>query len=149
VPPLASPPTLAQQPPVATPPSGYWSLDEIFSASTFSGYSKNGRAYLLFEAQAALKEKSHYTAPVDGQVGKGTHKAITSFQAANGLAPTGQLDSSTISALGLSSMDDKSTWTPPQRRRRPSTRSGGSVAEDDSGWWRTNVADPFKRAFGR
>lgn len=149
VPPLASPPTLAQQPPVATPPSGYWSLDEIFSASNFSGYSKNGRAYLLFEAQASLKEKSHYTAPVDGQVGKGTHKAIISFQSANGLTPTGQLDSSTISALGLSSMDDKSTWTPPQRRRRPSTRSGGSVEEDDSGWWRTNVADPFKRAFGR
>lgn len=139
------------QPAPTPPPDGYWNLDQIFSGSSFNAYSKNGRAYLLFEAQAALKQKSHYKAPVDGKVGQGTHKAIVSFQSANGLQPSGQLDGPTVAALGLSGMDDKSDWSAPARKR--SSRSSGGNSSDDGddepNWWRTNVADPFKRAFRR
>ena len=102
---------------VEPPSAGYWKLEEIFNNSSFNSYSRNGKAYLLFEAQAALKEKSHYRSPVDGKVGQGTHKAIVSFQSANGLQPTGQLDAPTINALGIGSIEDKSDWSAPARKR--------------------------------
>ncbi|WP_075089791.1 peptidoglycan-binding domain-containing protein [Verrucomicrobium spinosum] len=152
---LSSPIAYGTHPPShpapAPPPDGYWNLDQIFAGSSFNAYSKNGRAYLLFEAQAALKQKSHYKAPVDGKVGQGTHKAIVSFQSANGLQPNGQLDSATVAALGLSGMDDKSDWSAPARKRSSRSSSGQSSDGDDDepNWWRTNVADPFKRAFRR
>lgn len=149
--PLAHGAQSPSQPAPTPPPDGYWNLDQIFTGSSFDAYSKNGRAYLLFEAQAALKQKSHYKAPVDGKVGQGTHKAIVSFQSANGLQPSGQLDGPTVTALGLSGMDDKSDWSAPARKR--SSRSSGGNNSDDGddepNWWRTNVADPFKRAFRR
>ncbi|WP_051945369.1 protein kinase [Verrucomicrobium sp. BvORR106] len=153
---LSSPLAHGTQPasPLATtpPPDGYWNIDQIFTGSSFNAYSKNGRAYLLFEAQAALKQKSHYKAPVDGKVGQGTHKAIVSFQSANGLQPTGQLDSPTVAALGLSGMEDNSDWSAPARKRSSRSSSGGQSSDgddDEPNWWRTNVADPFKRAFRR
>lgn len=150
---LASPLAHGARPqsPVSIPPEGYWNIDQIFGGSSFDSYSKNGRAYLLFEAQAALKQKSHYKAPVDGKVGQGTHKAIVSFQSANGLQPTGQLDSPTITALGLTSIDDKSDWSVPARKRstRSGSNGGSDGGDDEANWWRTNVADPFKRAFRR
>jgi uncharacterized membrane protein len=55
----------------------------------------------LRKAQAALNEKGYSVGTVDGRWGPATQDAVRRFQAKNGLAETGTLDSSTLSALGV------------------------------------------------
>lgn len=56
-------------------------------------------AYSLADAQRKLAELGLYTSKVDGMAGPGTSRAISTFQKANGLPVTGQLDAATASAL--------------------------------------------------
>ena len=60
----------------------------------------------------------------DGTPGKGTYKAIQKFQIDSSLQPTGQLDSQTLAALGLSGQPDKTDWG-------RSNRSSSSDDDDD------------------
>ena len=50
-------------------------------------------------AQQALKERGHYNGVVDGIPGPRTQEAIESFQKAEELSPTGQLDPPTLAKL--------------------------------------------------
>lgn len=52
--------------------------------------------------QEALKEKGHYTGPIDGQWGAETQAALREFQQSSGLDATGQLDPETRKQLGMS-----------------------------------------------
>jgi len=110
------------------PEGGSWKLEEIFTNSAYSGYSAGGRRYALSRAQRSLKEKGHYSSTVDGSPGKGTHKAIQEFQSANSLPPTGLLDNATVSALGITGIEDKSGWTYSSPSR---SRSGRGHEEED------------------
>jgi serine/threonine protein kinase len=111
------PPDIASQihlqPIVADPPTGFWTVEQMFPTVPFTNYSATGKRYLLFRAQTLLKEKSLYTSTVDGKEGKGTHNAIQLFQAKSGLRPTGLLDVPTLAALQLSTELDNLAWTPP------------------------------------
>jgi hypothetical protein len=98
--PVAPPPQPVVQPPAA----GFWTLEEILANSEYAGYSEPGRRYLVYKAQKALDEDA------DGVPGKGTYKAVQKFQVENSLQPTGQLDSQTLAALGLSAEPDKADW---------------------------------------
>ncbi|HSI62749.1 MAG TPA: protein kinase, partial [Candidatus Saccharimonadia bacterium] len=113
---------LAAQPTVGEPPEGHWTLDQLFSSSTYSGYSESGRRYLLYKAQQGLKVGA------DGKVGPGTHKAIQKFQTENSLQPTGQLDGPTLAALELVNQPDKSDWSAP---RSHASRSSDDTPEGD------------------
>jgi peptidoglycan hydrolase-like protein with peptidoglycan-binding domain len=53
------------------------------------------------DAQDALNDKGYYAGPADGRFGPNTQGAVRRFQAERGLAQTGTLDSSTLSALGV------------------------------------------------
>jgi hypothetical protein len=53
------------------------------------------------KAQAALNDKGYDAGTVDGRWGPSTQSAVRRFQAKNGLAESGTLDSSTLSALGV------------------------------------------------
>ncbi len=101
------------QPIVADPPSGFWTVDQMFPTIPFASYSSTGKRYLLFRTQTTLKEKGLYTSTVDGKEGKGTHNAIQLFQAKSGLRPTGLLDVPTLAALQLSAEADNLAWQPP------------------------------------
>lgn len=88
-----------------TPPSaGYWTLDEIFANSEYSGYSNSGRKYLVYKAQQAMNESA------DGVPGKGTYRAIQKYQTEHTLQPTGQLDSATLAAMSLNGQPDRADW---------------------------------------
>ncbi|XRD90740.1 peptidoglycan-binding protein [Dyella nitratireducens] len=65
------------------------------------GASKQGTggSYSLADAQRKLAELGLYTSKVDGLPGPGTSHAISTFQQANGLSVTGQLDAATVNAL--------------------------------------------------
>ena len=52
-------------------------------------------------AQAALNEQGYNVGTVDGRWGPNTQSAVRRFQAKSGLAESGTLDSSTLSALGV------------------------------------------------
>jgi peptidoglycan hydrolase-like protein with peptidoglycan-binding domain len=53
------------------------------------------------KVQEALKAKGNDPGPIDGRMGPKTRAAIKSFQEANGLKGTGQLDSQTAEKLGV------------------------------------------------
>jgi phage tail tape-measure protein len=52
-------------------------------------------------AQVALNDNGYDAGPADGRFGPNTRSAVRRFQADRGLAQTGTLDSSTLSALGI------------------------------------------------
>ena len=52
-------------------------------------------------AQVALNDQGYNAGPADGRLGPNTQSAVRRFQAERGLAQTGTLDSSTLSALGV------------------------------------------------
>lgn len=104
---------ILNQPIVADPPSGFWTVEQMFPTVPFTNYSATGKRYLLFRTQTLLKEKNLYTSTIDGKEGKGTHMAIRKFQEISGLRPTGMLDVPTLAALQLSKEPDNLAWTPP------------------------------------
>ena len=53
------------------------------------------------KAQAALNDKGYDAGTVDGRWGPSTQSAVRRFQTKNGLAESGTLDSTTLSALGV------------------------------------------------
>ena len=117
---------IAAQPTVGTPEAGYWKLDEILSNSEYSGYSESGRRYIVYRAQQELKLGA------DGAPGPGTYKAIVKYQGNNALQTTGQLDSATLAALGLSGLEDKSTWGSTAGRSTGGGRSSDSDRTPES-----------------
>jgi peptidoglycan hydrolase-like protein with peptidoglycan-binding domain len=54
------------------------------------------------KVQEALKAKGNDPGPIDGRMGPKTRAALKSFQEANGLKGTGQLDNQTAEKLGVS-----------------------------------------------
>ena len=53
------------------------------------------------DAQVALNDQGFNAGPADGRFGPNTQSAVRRFQSEHGLAQTGTLDSSTLSALGI------------------------------------------------
>ena len=51
--------------------------------------------------QRALSRRGYYDGPADGTIGPGTRRAISRYQADNGLRPTGQIDSVLLRSLGM------------------------------------------------
>jgi len=51
--------------------------------------------------QQSLNERGYNVGAVDGQWGPSTESALRQFQQANGLAPTGDVNAQTMSALGV------------------------------------------------
>lgn len=69
------------------------------SATTLSGYDPT----LVRDVQQALNSKGYDAGMVDGQWGPKTENAVKRFQQASGLPQTGELENSTLVALGVSS----------------------------------------------
>jgi hypothetical protein len=69
------------------------------SATTLSGYDPT----LVRDVQQALNSKGYDAGMVDGQWGPRTENAVKRFQQASGLPQTGELENSTLVALGVSS----------------------------------------------
>jgi peptidoglycan hydrolase-like protein with peptidoglycan-binding domain len=63
--------------------------------------SVSGSDATVRNAQVALNDQGFNAGPADGRYGPATQGAVRRFQAERGLAQTGTLDSSTLSALGV------------------------------------------------
>jgi peptidoglycan hydrolase-like protein with peptidoglycan-binding domain len=75
------------------------------------------------QAQKALKEKGHYTGPVDGVMGPQTAAALKAYQKEQRLDVTGRLDDATVGKLGGSA--PATTDASGQPRATGSQQSGG------------------------
>ncbi|MBV8578345.1 MAG: peptidoglycan-binding protein [Acetobacteraceae bacterium] len=73
---------------------------------------------LTTEATRAIQDRLHqlgsYSGPSDGVWGPGSQTALSQFQSADGLQPTGQLNQATVSMLGLNAGDLLALGQPPQ-----------------------------------
>ena len=74
--------------------------DRVASSAQSSGASRYDAA-LVRSVQQALNDKGYNAGPVDGQWGPATEDALTRFQHAAGVAPTGAPDRPTLAALGV------------------------------------------------
>ncbi len=131
---VLSPEVAAQiktQPLVTDPPTGFWTVDQMFPTPPFASYSATGKRYLLFRTQTLLKEKGLYSSTIDGKEGKGTHTGIQVFQAKSGLRATGMLDVPTLAALQLSTEIDNPAWSPPSESRSSGRSSNSSRQPKD------------------
>lgn len=132
------------QPLVADPPSGFWTVEQIFPTPPFASYTPTGKRYLLFRTQTLLKEKGLYTSTVDGREGKGTHNAIQLFQVRSGLRPTGLLDVPTLAALQLSAEQDNLAWVPPGGSSYSSGSSSGGMVPSPGSTRRIPVGSRYE-----
>ena len=65
----------------------------------FESLKPGTRSEEVTALQEYLKEAGYLTGTVDGSYGRGTQTAVSEFQKANGLEPTGVADAETISAI--------------------------------------------------
>ncbi len=108
----------------AAPPTGV-AAGSIASGAT-SGRSGGSAARMsrgeVKQIQQTMKTAGLYQGPIDGIAGPQTKQAITAFQQAHNLPPTGTLDQQTATLLERSPTAGTGTTTP------PSTGAGESTA---------------------
>lgn len=76
--------------------------DGVWRTASGAAAQQAAEADLVLRAQQRLREQGFYVRDnIDGKWGPATSAAVRSFQRANGIASTGQLDLSTQAALGL------------------------------------------------
>ena len=88
------------------------------------------------QVQQHLKDKGVDVGAVDGVMGPKTRSALKSFQQQQGLTASGDLDSSTLTALGVAgggSTMDSSSPAGGSSSAPPSGGTGGSSTPSDSG----------------
>lgn len=86
------------------------------------------------EAQQALKDKGHDVGSIDGIWGPKTQKAVEDYQQQQGMTASGQLDTETLSSLGVS----EGAVGAPGAGEQPSSPEaggapGGGAAGEDAG----------------
>jgi surface antigen len=76
--------------------------DGIWRAASGPAVERAAEADFVLRVQQRLREQGFYVRNnIDGQWGPATSSAVRNFQRANGMAPTGQIDARTRTALGL------------------------------------------------
>jgi hypothetical protein len=76
--------------------------DGVWRTATDPGANQAANTDLVLRAQQRLHDQGYYVRNnIDGRWGPGTSTAVRNFQQANGVAPTGQLDAPTQTALGV------------------------------------------------
>ena len=81
---------------------GYWDggyYGDVYGAPVVS-LPAVGESTVV-DVQRELRAAGFYSGPIDGIIGPGTRAAIRAYQASNGLAITGQINSSLLGSLGL------------------------------------------------
>jgi peptidoglycan hydrolase-like protein with peptidoglycan-binding domain len=93
-----------------------------------SAQSQN--AQTMREVQQALKQKGFDVGAIDGQMGPETQSALRDFQQSQGLPQSGNLDSQTLSALGVSA---QGATSPGSSAQSPGSHASGTQGAMSSG----------------
>ena len=117
---------------------GQSAQDQSTQGQQMPGQTQPGRAPGGMEAstpsdvrqiQQALKDKGFDVGPIDGQLGPKTEQALRSFQQAQGLQATGQVDQKTMAALGVQAGQQSMQGVPPPQ----GAQAQGGGAEQGAG----------------
>lgn len=83
-----------------TPGVSYYTSRD-YAPSTYVSLSYSPMNSLDYAVQDALRELGYYNGPLDGDIGPMSRLAIANFQADNGLEPSGIIDETLVSYLGI------------------------------------------------
>jgi len=90
-------------PPPSNQPDRRLEMNSNFNGGSYSSAQRRfSTRAAVAEAQRQLIAHGYYRGRIDGRYGRGTAFAVRAFQLRSGISPTGQLDTSTLDALGLS-----------------------------------------------
>ncbi len=126
--------------------------DQGAQGQQMSGQTQPGQAQGGMEAstpspsdvrqiQQALKDKGFDAGPIDGQLGPQTEQALRSFQQAQGLQATGQIDQKTMAALGVQAGQQSMQGATPSQ----GTKAQGGGAEQGAGGAATSAPSTTER----
>jgi peptidoglycan hydrolase-like protein with peptidoglycan-binding domain len=101
-----------------------------YSTSTSQGsLSSQGDNATIGQLQQALNDKGYNVGTVDGQMGPKTRSALKKFQQAQGLQPSGQIDSQTVAALSIGTPNASTELnSSPQGSMSPQDTSGSTFS---------------------
>lgn len=116
-----------QQPRPSDSSSARSGTDSMGSASMNGQWSRED----VRSVQEALKGKGHNPGPIDGVIGPRTQQALRAFQRAQNIQTSGQLDSSTASALGVTLSSGSSSTPSSSSRSSSGAGSFGSGTSSD------------------
>lgn len=113
--------------PADLPANGYFSLDDMFQGSSYSGYPRYMRTKIFLKAQTLLKASGLYSAEPDGATGPKSQQAVIAYQRQQGISASGRLDSATLQAMKLNGIrleppdppKQVAMPSPPERPRNP------------------------------
>jgi len=98
---------------------GAFSISAVFTGGPYVGFNSYAKEQVLRRVQQTLKDRNFYASSLDGAMGRGTQSAIIKFQQTENIAPTGLLDSSTLSALDLPGLTESQ---PPPPSKKPAVK---------------------------
>jgi peptidoglycan hydrolase-like protein with peptidoglycan-binding domain len=105
---------LGQNPPAPslTEPDRRLETNPDFASALYKSAPRRiNQRIAVAEVQRQLMSRGYYRGRIDGRSGRRTTFALRAFQLSSGLPPTGQLDTSTLDALGVS--DANLTYSEP------------------------------------
>jgi peptidoglycan hydrolase-like protein with peptidoglycan-binding domain len=119
--------------------------DSGAAKSGSGGRMMGGKKEHVKAAQQALKDKGHDPGSIDGVMGPKTQAALKDFQSKEGLKASGQLDTETMSALGVQAKAgaaaDTSTSSPSASPSPASPKSGDAAGAKSGDATGTKPAD--------
>jgi peptidoglycan hydrolase-like protein with peptidoglycan-binding domain len=135
-----TPPSLDSQTALISPryPSGPTTqsaeASQMFAGTPYERAPIEFQMRVVAQTQALLHHAGYYRGRVDGVYGLDTALAVRSFQSRSGILPTGQLDSGTLTALGLVpgpelQSTDQAPWD-------DGARPGDDAFRDGKGKWK-------------
>ncbi len=91
----------ASRSPSAAPAAPHAPSYDVFAGTPYAIAPPDLQRRVVLGAQTLLSRYGYYRSGIDGVFGPGTEAAVRFFQSRAGLAPDGQLNMETLSALGL------------------------------------------------
>ena len=80
---------------------GKWVGITLLTLSSYNNYGAFSRLPVEVAVQTELQYLGHYHGPIDGLIGQGSVRAILSYQSANGLVATGNIDRALLKSLNI------------------------------------------------
>ncbi|HWL52336.1 MAG TPA: peptidoglycan-binding protein [Chthoniobacteraceae bacterium] len=82
-------------------PVGVYAGTRVYAASAYVKYPVYATYPVETSVQVELKRRGYYAGPIDGQIGPGTSRSISTYQSKNGLKVTGKINQALLVSLGI------------------------------------------------
>lgn len=80
---------------------GKWSGVTLLTLPAYRNHDAFTHLPIEVAVQIELQYLGHYHGPIDGAIGRGSVRAIISYQRANGLVATGNIDRALLKSLNI------------------------------------------------